>query len=111
VGKTKVLLVESITDILSHEFLDCGYRLMTSYLQRDGYRINHKKLYRIYEREKAYWTRKPDKQSGSGRKVCDSQESNTLEPFDCLEMDIKMVWLPVPAKRPILLSYYRCPNA
>ncbi|MFT5252038.1 MAG: putative transposase, partial [Flavobacteriales bacterium] len=28
-------VVESIKAILSHEFIDCGYRLMTSYLQRD----------------------------------------------------------------------------
>jgi hypothetical protein len=34
--------VESIKAILSNEFVDCGYRLMTSYLQRDGYQINHK---------------------------------------------------------------------
>jgi hypothetical protein len=35
-------VVESITSILSHEFIDCGYRLMTSYLKRAGYnRCSH----------------------------------------------------------------------
>lgn len=37
-------VIASIKDILSHEFIDCGYRLMASYLKRDGYLINHKKL-------------------------------------------------------------------
>jgi hypothetical protein len=43
--------VTSVMNILSHEFIDCGYRLMTSYLQQDGYLINHKKLYRIMKEE------------------------------------------------------------
>jgi putative transposase len=40
-------VLASVKKVLSHEFTDCGYRLMTSYLQKDGYLINHKKLYRI----------------------------------------------------------------
>lgn len=44
-------VVVSIKEILKHEFIDCGYRLMTSYLTRDGYTINHKKLYRIMKEE------------------------------------------------------------
>jgi putative transposase len=40
-------VLASVKKILSHEFIDCGYRLMTSYLKKDGYLINHKKLYRI----------------------------------------------------------------
>jgi len=40
-------VVVAIKNILSHVFIDCGYRLMSAYLKRDGYLINHKKLYRI----------------------------------------------------------------
>jgi len=40
-------VLASIKEVLSHEFIDCGYRLMSSYLKKDGYLINHKKLYRI----------------------------------------------------------------
>ena len=40
-------VLAAVKAILSHEFIDCGYRLMNSYLQKDGYLINHKKLYRI----------------------------------------------------------------
>jgi hypothetical protein len=45
VGQTTVL--DSVKKILSHEFIDCGFRLITSYLKRDGYLMNHKKLCRI----------------------------------------------------------------
>jgi len=42
-------VVESIKAVLSRPFLDCGYHLMTEYLRRDGYVINHKKVYRIVD--------------------------------------------------------------
>jgi len=38
----QTIVIASIKDILSHEFIDCGYRLMTSYLKKDGYLINIK---------------------------------------------------------------------
>ncbi|MGB0881220.1 MAG: IS3 family transposase, partial [Polaribacter sp.] len=44
-------VVAAIKAVLKDEFIDCGYRLMTSYLNRDGYIINHKKLYRIMKEE------------------------------------------------------------
>jgi putative transposase len=36
------IVVNSVKSILSHEFIDCGYRIMTAYIKRDGYTINHK---------------------------------------------------------------------
>jgi hypothetical protein len=30
-------VIKSIKRYLKYEFIDCGYRLMTSYLHRDGY--------------------------------------------------------------------------
>lgn len=29
-------VISSIKDVLSHEFIDCGYHIMCSYLKRDG---------------------------------------------------------------------------
>ena len=97
-------LVESITDILSHEFIDCGYRLMTSYLKREGYNINHKKLYRIMGEEGLLKLDNRIKRSGSGRKFVKFRKVNTTRPFECLEMDIKMVWIPNAGKNAYLLS-------
>lgn len=45
------IVVKVFKAILSNEFINCGYRLTTSYLQREGYLINHKKLYRIMREE------------------------------------------------------------
>jgi putative transposase len=97
-------VVESIKAILSHEFIDCGYRLMTSYLQRDGYRINHKKLYRIMSGEGLLKLENRTNRSGSGRKFVKYRKVNTVKPFECLEMDIKMVWVPNVGKNAYLLS-------
>ncbi len=33
------VVVQAIKKVLSHEFIDCGYRLMTAYLKRDGYLV------------------------------------------------------------------------
>lgn len=97
-------VVDSITDILSHEFIDCGYRLMTSYLKRDGYQINHKKLYRIMSEEGLLKLENRINRSGSGRKFVKFRKVNTSRPFEFLEMDIKMVWIPSAGKNAYLLS-------
>jgi putative transposase len=97
-------LVGSIKEILSHEFIDCGYRLMTSYLNRDGYLINHKKLYRIMKEEGLLKLENRINRSGSGRKFVKFRKVNTSRPFECLEMDIKMVWIPKAGKNAYLLS-------
>jgi putative transposase len=97
-------VIESIKEVLSHEFIDCGYRLMTSYLQRDGYLINHKKLYRIMKEEGLLKLENRISRSGSGRKFVKFRKVNTARPFECLEMDIKMVWIPNVGKNAYLLS-------
>jgi len=42
VSECEVLV--SVKEILSHEFIDCGYRLMTSYLKKDETVANRKRL-------------------------------------------------------------------
>ena len=97
-------VIKTIKDILSNEFIDCGYRLMTSYLQREGYLINHKKLYRIMREEGLLKLENRINRSGSGRKFVKYRKVNTTKPFECLEMDIKMVWIPSVGKNAYLLS-------
>lgn len=98
------VVVESIKALLSHPFIDCGYRLMTSYLTRDGYTINHKKLYRIMKEANMLKLEDRIDRSGSGRKFVKFRKVKTTKPFDCLEMDIKMVWIPSAGKNAYLLS-------
>ena len=45
------VVMAAIKQVVSHEFIDCGYRLMSAYLQVDGYKINHKKVYRIMKEQ------------------------------------------------------------
>lgn len=98
------VVVASVKEILKHEFIDCGYRLMTSYLTRDGYTINHKKLYRIMKEEGLLKLDNRIDRSGSGRKFVKFRKVHTSRPLECLEMDIKMVWIPSVGKNAYLLS-------
>ena len=98
------VVITSIKDILSHEFIDCGYRLMCTYLKRDGYLINHKKLYRIMKEAKMLKLEHRINRSGSGRKFVKFRKVITSRPMECLEMDIKMVWIPSAGKNAYLLS-------
>lgn len=97
-------VIASVKKILEHEFIDCGYRLMTSYLTIDGYTINHKKLYRIMKEEGLLKLDNRIDRSGSGRKFVKFRKVNTSRPLECLEMDIKMVWIPSVGKNAYLLS-------
>ena len=74
-------VIASVKEILSHEFIDCGYRLMTSYLQRDGYKINHKKLYRIMKEEGLLKLENRINRSGSGRKFVKYRKVITVRTF------------------------------
>ncbi|WP_243456875.1 IS3 family transposase [Polaribacter batillariae] len=107
--KTKGLVLQddvvaAIKEVLKDEFIDCGYRLMTSYLNRDGYTINHKKLYRIMKEEGLLKLDNRIDRSGSGRKFVKFRKVYTSRPLECLEMDIKMVWIPSVGKNAYLLS-------
>lgn len=97
-------VIKSIKEILAHEFIDCGYRLMTAYLRRHGYCVNHKKIYRLMKNEGLLKLENRIARSGSGRKFVKFRKVNTSKPFECLEMDIKMVWIPNAGKNAYLLS-------
>ena len=97
-------VADSVKAFLSHEFIDCGYPLMTAYLQKDGYEVNHKKLYRIMREEGLLKLENRISRSGSGRKFVKFRKVVTSRPFQCLEMDIKMVWIPNAGKNAYLLS-------
>jgi len=97
-------IIAAVKEILKNEFIDCGYRLMTSYLNREGYVINHKKLYRIMKEEGLLKLDHRIDRSGSGRTFVKFRKVRTSRPLECLEMDIKMVWIPSVGKNAYLLS-------
>lgn len=82
--------------------MDCGYRIMSEYLKRDGYSINHKKVYRIMKAAKLLQTRIA--RDHSDKKYVKHRKVKTTRPLECIEMDIKMVWIPQKGKSAYLLS-------
>jgi len=102
VGENEV--VEQIKSILEHEFIDCGYKIMTCYLQRKGYRINHKKTYRIMKNAGLLKASSRISRDAGVRKFVQFRKVRTERPFECIEMDIKMVWIPDQGKNAYLLS-------
>jgi len=98
------VVIKSINKHLGHEFIDCGYKIMTKYLQREGFTINHKKVYRIMGTAGLLKPNSRIKRSGSGRKFVRFRKVHTTHPMECLEMDIKMIWIPNMGKNAYLLS-------
>ncbi len=97
-------VIKSIKEILAHEFIDCGYQIMTKYLQQNGYNINHKKVYRIMSNAKLLKPNSRIRRNGGGRKFVRFRKVYTKHPMECLEMDIKMIWVPNMGKNAYLLS-------
>jgi len=91
-------VVVAVKEILKYEFIDCGYRLMTSCLNRDSYTINHKKIYKIMKEEGLLKLDNRIERSVSERKFVKFRKVSS-RPLECLEMDIKMVWIPRVEKR------------
>lgn len=97
-------VIKDIEEVLEHEFIDCGYQIMTKYLQRKGYTINHKKVYRIMSNAGILKPNSRIKRSSGGRKFVRFRKVYTSYPMECLEMDIKMIWIPNMGKNAYLLS-------
>lgn len=87
----ETVVIESIEEILGREFIDCGYRIMTRYLQRKGFNINHKKVYKIMSNTGLLKPNSRIKRSGGGRKFVRFRKVYKSHPMKCLGMDIKMV--------------------
>lgn len=97
-------VVADIKTVLSHEFIDCGYRIMTGYLKQAGYIINHKKVYRVMKKSGLLKANARISRNPGGKKYVRFRKVKTFYPMQCLEMDIKMIWIPDIGKNAYLLS-------
>ena len=83
-------LLLDITDLLSKEFVCYGYKKVTKYLQRSGYIINRKKVFRLMKENNllnyTYNYRSP------ARRVVESIV-RVHTPNEVWEMDIKYVYI------------------
>ena len=97
-------VVKDIKKVLEHEFIDCGYRIMAAYLKQSGYVINHKKVYRIMKSNGLLKADARIARNPGGKKYVRFRKVKTFYPMQCLEMDIKMIWVPNQGKNAYLLS-------
>ncbi len=90
IAVTDEQILIDITDLLGREFVCYGYKKVTKYLQRSGYIINRKKVFRILKENNllnhTYNYRSP------ARRVVEST-IHVMEPNEVWEMDIKYVYI------------------
>lgn len=87
--RSNTSVIEFIRTKLQEPFVDYGYRKMSSELQLAGFKINHKKVYRLM------------KSNGLLRPKTDKRPRNYVKyrrlipdgPYRLMEMDIKQIWL------------------
>lgn len=86
-------VVSRIESILSEdEFIDYGYYRTTMALKKEGYKINHKKVYRLMkERKLLFPPLKPGKLAKRG--FVKHTTPLYVHPFATIEMDIKYVYI------------------
>lgn len=86
---SNTLIIDEIKKVHQDPDTDYGYQKMETLLKIKGYKINHKKVYRLMKEAQLLKEKheKPSKSRVKYRKVFPSQ------PFEVLEMDIKFVWV------------------
>lgn len=96
------IIVEQIKDILSEPYCDYGYFKVCKELRRQGYKINHKKVYRLMKENKLLHTQikrlRGNKEFVKYRKV----QSNV--PFEQLQIDIKYIYISGNRRNALLAS-------
>lgn len=98
-------VVELIEDILSEPFQDYwGYHNVTAELRDLGYLINHKKVYRLMKEKKLLKPSARLRPEKVARKFVKFRKVVTARPLQCIEMDIKCVWIPERGKQAYLLT-------
>ena len=98
-------VVKTIEDILSEPFQDYwGYHNITAELRDRGYLINHKKVYRLMKEEKLLKPSARLRPEKVARKFVKFRKVITERPLECVEMDIKCVWIPERGKQAYLLT-------
>ena len=99
------VVVKEIEAILSRPFHDYwGYHNVTAELKETGYHINHKKVYRLMKKARLLKPATCLRPTGVVRKFVKFRKVATTRPLECIEMDIKCVWIPEQGKQAYLLT-------
>lgn len=99
---TEERVITSVKSLLDHEFLSYGYYKISKQLQRDGFVINKKKVYRIMKHHNLL---KPQRIRISGkRNFIQFRKPIAERPLTYFEIDIKYIYIPQEKKNAYLLS-------
>ena len=95
-------VITSIKVLLDHEYISYGYLKITKQLNRDGFEINKKKVYRLMRIHKLS---KPQLAKTSGkRNFIRFRKPQVDSPLTYFEMDIKYIYIPAERRNAYLLS-------
>jgi putative transposase len=84
-------VIAAVERLLSQEFICYGHRAMTAALRREGFCINHKKLYRLMKQERLLSCQRSSRRQK--RRVAPRGKVNASRPYQHLQMDIKYVYI------------------
>lgn len=88
--------------LFSQDFVDYGYKKTTHWLKREGFHINHKRVYNIMKENK--WLQNRWRRDKSGKTIAKEIWRNVTEPFRYLQMDIKYIHIVGMRRNALLLS-------
>lgn len=97
-------VLEEIIDIITPEYHDYGYQVVTHQLRRRGYIINPKKVYRIMK-EQRLLHKKYAKYSRQGKVYIKQTVPPLTGPFTTVEADIKYVYIHEQNRNAYLLTF------
>ena len=84
-------VVERIKAILKEPYCDYGHFKVCKELQRQGFKINHKKVYRLMKANKLLHNR--IERDRSGKEYVKYRKVNAKEPYEHLQIDIKYIYV------------------
>jgi len=95
-------VIANIKVLLDHDYLSYGYLKITKQLNREGFEINKKKVYRLMRTQKLL---KPQLIRTSGkRNFIRFRKPQADTPLTYFEMDIKYIYIPAERRNAYLLS-------
>lgn len=84
-------VVEKIEEILNEPYCDYGCFKVCKELQKQGFKINHKKVYRLMKANKLLHNR--IERDRSGKEYVKYRKVNAKEPYEHLQIDIKYIYI------------------
>lgn len=97
-------IVDTINELVSRPFIDYGYRKVTAYLNREGYQIGKKKVYRLM-RENKLLRPKVVKINFFDKTIIKHKPLAT-RPLEIIEVDIKYIHIDGEGRNAYLITIY-----